>query len=158
MSSISSFYIISIVVPDPEISLWIPAFGADAAVANPIGINTLLPHGWSTSFINGKPVFSNGPRSLPRNPPDYYIILHSLDFDSLTLADKLFAKALRRFATYLLVNNKFYGKLVSSLELSIMFGDSLDFTSVSFFIADFDLLSCEFVNFKFKLLYWVILY
>ena len=49
-------------------------------------------------------------------------------------------------------------KLVSSLESPIMFDDNLKTSSVSFFIADFNLLSCEFDSFTFKLLYCVILY
>ena len=32
-------------------------------------MKTLLANGLSTFFINGKPDFSNGPRSLPKNPP-----------------------------------------------------------------------------------------
>ena len=63
------------------------------------------------------------------------------------------AKALRRFATFLLVKNHLWEKLVSSSELSIIFDDRLRTTSVSFFIADFNLLSCEFDSFTFKLLY-----
>ena len=39
-----------------------------------------------------------------------------------------------------------------------MFDDSLKTTWVSFFIADFNLVSCEFDSFTFKLLYCVILY
>ena len=69
-----------------------------------------------TYFINGNPVFSVGPRSLPRNPLDC-IILDNWIFDNLMSVDKLFAKALRRFTTCLLVNNNLCGKLVSSLEL-----------------------------------------
>ena len=46
----------------------IPASAADAAAVNPNGIKTLLANGLITFFINGKPVFNNGPRSLPRNP------------------------------------------------------------------------------------------
>ena len=38
-----------------------------------------------------------------------------------------------------------------------MFGDSFRVISVVFFIADFDLLSCESDNFTFTLLYYVIL-
>ena len=49
-------------------------------------------------------------------------------------------------------------KLVSSVGLSIIFNDNLKTTSVSFFIADFNLLSCEFGSFTFKLFYWVNLY
>ena len=63
-----------------------------------------LVNGLITFFISGNPVFSNGPRSLPRNPPDC-IILDNRVFDNLISVDKQFAKALRRFATCLLVNN-----------------------------------------------------
>ena len=63
----------------------------------------------------------------------------------------LLSKALPRLATYLLVNLR--GKLVSSSELPIIFDDILQAKSVSFFIIDFDLLSCEFDSFTFKLLY-----
>ena len=48
----------------------IPASAADAAAANPNGIKTLLANGLLTFFINGHPVFNDGPRSLPRNQPD----------------------------------------------------------------------------------------
>ena len=66
--------------------------------------------------------------------------------------DELFVKALRRFATCLLINNKLYGKLVSSLELPIIFDDNLKTISVLIFIADFSLLSGQFDSFTFKLL------
>ena len=46
---------------------------ADAAAVNPKGTKTLLANGFITFFIRGNPVFSNGPKSLPRNPPDYII-------------------------------------------------------------------------------------
>ena len=75
MSFILSFYIISVVVfgaegrPDPKIFLCIPVSAADAAAVNPKEIKTLLANGLITFFINGNPVFRNGPRSLPRNPP-----------------------------------------------------------------------------------------
>ena len=49
--------------------------------------------------------------------------------------------------TSLLVNNNLCGKLISSLELSTIFDDSLKTSSVSFFIADFGLLSCDFDSF-----------
>ena len=49
-------------------------------------------------------------------------------------------------------------KISLSLELPTIFDDNLKTTSVSFFIADFDLLNCEFDSFTFKLLYCVILY
>ena len=70
MSSISSFDIISVVFPEPKIFLCIPASAADAAAVNPNRIKTLLANGLITFFINGNPVFSNGAKSLPRNPPD----------------------------------------------------------------------------------------
>ena len=50
------------------ISLWIAAFVADADAVNSNGIKTLLADGFSIFFIKGKPVFSNGPKILPKNP------------------------------------------------------------------------------------------
>ena len=152
MSSISSFDIISAVLcegwPDPKIFLCISASAADAAVVDPDGIKIFLANCLTTFSINGNPVFSYGPRSLPRNPPDC-IILDNWVFDNLISVDKWFAKALRRFATCLLVNSNLWGKLVSSSELPIIFDDNLKTTSVSFFIADFNLLRCKFDSFKF---------
>ena len=97
--------------------------------------------------MNGNPVFSNGPSNLPRNPPDC-MILDNWVYDKLTCVDEWFAKALGRFATCLLVNNKLWGILVSLSP--IIFGDSLKTTSISFFIADFNLLSVELDSFTFK--------
>ena len=76
MPSILLFDIISAVVlcPKPKIVLYISASAADAAAVNPNEIKTLLANGLITLVINGNPVFSNEPRSLPRNPP-YYITL-----------------------------------------------------------------------------------
>ena len=54
--------------------LCIFASAADAAVVNPKGIKTLLANGLITFFISGNPVFSTGPRSLPRNPSDCIIL------------------------------------------------------------------------------------
>ena len=70
MSFILSFEIIKVVVPDPNIFLCIPASAADTAAVNPKGIKALLANGLITVFINGNPVFSNGPSNLPRNLPD----------------------------------------------------------------------------------------
>ena len=53
--------------------LCIPASTADTAAVNPKGIKTLLPF-----FIKGNPGFSNGPRSLPRNPPGCIILIFLL--------------------------------------------------------------------------------
>ena len=63
--------------------------------------------------MNVKSAFSNGPRSLPRNPPNY-TTFGSWVFDNFKLVDKLFAKALWRLATCLLVRNNLCGTLVSS--------------------------------------------
>ena len=54
--------------PDAKIFLCIPASAVDAAAVNPNGIKTVSANGLITFFINGNPVFGNGPRSLPRNP------------------------------------------------------------------------------------------
>ena len=47
----SLFDIISVVFPDPNIFLCIPASAADAAAVSPKGINTLLANGVITFFI-----------------------------------------------------------------------------------------------------------
>ena len=60
----------------------------------------------------------------------------------------MFAKALRRFATCLLVNNNLWGKLVSSSP--IIFDYDLKTSSDSLFVADFSLLRCEFDRFAFN--------
>ena len=112
--------------------LCISASPADAAAVHTNGIKTLLANYLITFFINGNPVFSNGPRSLPRNPPNC-IILDNWVFDNLISVDDLLAKALLRFETCLLVNNNLWGKLVSWFELPIIFDDNLKTTSVSFF-------------------------
>ena len=48
----------------------IPLSAAVTAAVNPNGIKTLLVNGLIAFCINGNPVFNNGRRSLPRNPPD----------------------------------------------------------------------------------------
>ena len=73
MSSVSSFDIVSVVVPEPKIFLYIPASAVDAATVNPYGIKSILTNGSITFFSNGSPIFINGPRSLPRTPPDCII-------------------------------------------------------------------------------------
>ena len=76
MPSISSFDIISIIalLPNSGIYLCILASAADAAAVIPKGIKMLLANGLIKFFINGNPVFSNRPKSLPRNPPDCIIL------------------------------------------------------------------------------------
>ena len=85
---------------------------AAAAAVNPNGIKTFLDNGLITFFINGNHFFSNESKSLSRNPSEC-IILDNWVFDNLISVDELFTKAVRRFATYLLVDNNLWGKLVS---------------------------------------------
>ena len=89
---------------------------------NPNGIKTLLATGLSTFPIKDKPLFSNGPRSLSRNPLDC-TILDNWAFDSLILANESFPNALWSFKTYVSVNNNLCGKLVSSLESPTTFDE-----------------------------------
>ena len=55
---------------------------------NPNGIKRLSANGLIKYFINGNPVFSNGPRNLPRNPPDC-IVLDICVFGNLVSVDDL---------------------------------------------------------------------
>ena len=64
----------------------ISASAADAAAVNPNGTKTLIANGLIRFFINGKPVFSNGPRSLPRNLSDCTISDNCV-FDRVILTD-----------------------------------------------------------------------
>ena len=59
---------------DPKIFLCISASAADDSAVYPKGIKKLLANGLITLFINGNPAFSNGPKSLPINPPDCIIL------------------------------------------------------------------------------------
>ena len=68
---------------------------ANAASVSLNCTKTSLANSLNLSFIKGKPVFSNGPGSLPRNPPNC-TILDNWVFKNSILADELFAKALRR--------------------------------------------------------------
>ena len=43
---------------------YVSTSAADATAVNPKGIKTLLANGLITFFINGNPVFSNGPSNL----------------------------------------------------------------------------------------------
>ena len=105
----------------------------------------MLQIGLSAFFIKIKPVFSNGPKSLPKNAPDCPISDDRV-FDNFVLADEPFAKVSQSLKTCVLVNNNLCGKLVSSLESPITFDERFKFASVPFFIHDFNLLSCVISN------------
>ena len=111
---------------------------ADAAAVNPNGIKTLLASVFSTFFIKGKSVFSNGLRNLLKNSLDCLILCNWV-FDNFILADELFAKVLRSLETHVLVNNNLYGKLVSQLESPTTFDERFKVTFVPAFtgISDF---------------------
>ena len=61
-----------------------------------------IPNGLITGFNNDNPNFKNGAKNL-KNPP--FCILVNCPFENLISVDVWSAKALRRFATCLLVNN-----------------------------------------------------
>ena len=113
--------------------MWIAASVPDATAVNPNDIETLLANGLSTFLIKGKPVFSNGPKSLSRNPHDCTILCNWV-FDNSILADELFAKVLQSLETYVLVDNKLCGKLYSSLELPIRFDEGFKVPLVPFLL------------------------
>ena len=108
MSFISSVETINVVVLNTSF--------ADAAAVDPNDIKTLLANGLSALSIKANPVFSNGPKSLPWNPPDCPLLCN-WDFNNFILADEPFAKALQCFETCVLVNTNLCVKLFSSLEL-----------------------------------------
>ena len=83
------FDVISVVFPDPNIFLRIPASAADAAAGSPKGINALLANGVTTFFINGNPVFNKRPSNLPTDPSDC-IIFDNWVFENLISTDELF--------------------------------------------------------------------
>ena len=66
-----------------------------AATVDPNGVQSLSANGLSTVPIKGNQVFSNGPTSLPENPPDYLPILCNWVSDNFILADEPFAKAIK---------------------------------------------------------------
>ena len=73
-------------MPDPKIFFWTAGSVAGVAAVNPNGIKTFLANGLRTFFIKDNPVFSNGPKSLPKNLPDCPI-LDNWVFDSFILED-----------------------------------------------------------------------
>ena len=112
---------------------------------------------FSTYFINDNPTFINRNIILLRNPPDC-TILNNWVLDNFTSADELLAKVLQSFETCLPIGGKFYGNMVLSLKSTIIFDDRSKVTQVAFFIADFNVLSCELESFAFTLFYWAILF
>ena len=79
-------------------------------------------------------------------------MIYAVIWSLVVLTEKLafFSKQLSGVCCAL--NNNLSRKLVSSIRLQIIFDDNHKTASVSFFIADFNLLSCEFNSFVFKLL------
>ena len=80
---ISSLEIISVVKPDPNVFSWIAVSAADAAAVN------ALVNGLSMFLIINNPAFSNGPKSLPKNPHDCPILCN-WGLDNFILADEPF--------------------------------------------------------------------
>ena len=78
------------------------------------GIKTLLANGLSSFPTKGNPVFSNGPKSLPKNPRDCPILCKWV-FDKFVLADGPFAKSLQSFETCVLVNRNLWRKAFDEL-------------------------------------------
>ena len=69
-----------------------------AAAVNRSGINPLSAYSWSTFFINSKPAFINGQRSLVRTLPDD-IILERPVFENFMLVVDLIAKLICKSLT-----------------------------------------------------------
>ena len=61
-------------MPDSKNFLRIAAYVGHAAADNPNDIKTLLADGFNTFFIKANPIFSNGPKSLLKSPPDCLIL------------------------------------------------------------------------------------
>ena len=115
---------------EPWIFFGITTSIADAASVNPNGIQTLLASSLITFFINDKPTFIKGPRTLPKDPPKC-IILEIYVCNNFVLEGKLFTSSLESIVTRLSVK-----------ESPILFDDKSKFTSVKIFVANFNLLSC----------------
>ena len=125
--------------------LWIASSAADAAAINPNGIKTLLANAWSTFFIKDNPVFSKGPKSMPRNPPNYSILCNWA-FDNFLLADESLSKALRSLESCVLVNSNLSRKLFLSLESPATFEEIFKVTSGPFFFISDSKLCCVSVS------------
>ena len=89
----------------------------------------LLANGLSTSFINDKRIFSNESRCLVAKLLDCSIS-DIWVCDDLILANKSLANALRSLQTCLSVSDNLSGILLSSLDSSMIFNDSIKFSQV----------------------------
>ena len=82
--------------------MWIATSVANAIAVNPYGIKTLLAKSVSTLFpIKCNPAFTNGPKILPKNSPEYPVLRNWI-FKFFILAYEQFAKTLRSLETLLL--------------------------------------------------------
>ena len=70
----------------------------------PNGIKTPLANSYQVIVIKGNQVFSNGPKRLPKSPPDCPILCNCA-FHNLILGEELFEQAIQSFQTCVLVNN-----------------------------------------------------
>ena len=84
---------------DFQIQTFFLFIAASASVAAAVRPN--VPNGIITDFHKGNPDFNNGAKNL-KNPP--FCILVNCAFDNLISVDVWLEKALRIFATCLLVN------------------------------------------------------
>ena len=134
--------------------LWRAASVADNAAVNLNGMSKLLAFKLLTFSLIAYFITLKVKEVYDRNSPSC-IILEIFVFDILGVPGKLFAKAWQISAIFLPASNTFYGKIVLLLDLLIIFDDNLKVTSL--FTANFNLLSREFDNFRFTLLYWFIL-
>ena len=105
---------------------------------NPNGIKILLANGLSTFPIKGNHIFSNGPKSLPKNSPDCSVLFNWV-FDNFILDEELFAKALRSLENCVLINNNLCGKLFPSLESPTIYDEIFKVSSVLLLVPDFNL-------------------
>ena len=93
-------------------NIWISYW---ATTVNSNGIKKFLANSLNTFLIKDNPVFSNGPKNLPKNSPGYPILCHWV-FGNFMLAEEPFAKALQGLKSCVLVNDNLCGKLFLSLK------------------------------------------
>ena len=91
----------------------IPASAADVAAVNPKGIEKISDNGLITFFINGNPVYSNGPTNLPRNPRDCIIFNNRFFHKSSLSLDETPSASERSFKAA----TKLRGELLMDVEM-----------------------------------------